>query len=360
MTLPSAAPSLTAWPWPFTRADLTAGLRRLLVDPTIQIQEARLATLPFHKPAIGRVRGLAVETSGRRGDTSILLAVKEAVGTTRIGLAGVGRREAGVYRYLVPQGPMRAPRLVAASPAGHWLVLEAIPLGKNPARWSHGDYRSALVALAELHDRFWGLGDDLNTFPWLSRPLDTDFEVHVAAAAHAIEHIVEHGSPASIAGAPSRLEMLARLTARAEEIIAPLRAEPATLLHGDYWAGNIAVQTDGTQIVYDWQLTGVGPAVLDVVNFVKKSEWWFGALPISPADLAGIYRNEIARRPGITWPDEDWDRIWDHALMWRFLQEWLDLLAAIPEALLLTSAEQLDRVWLDPVEAAIHRRLASP
>jgi len=353
----SAAPSLTAWPWPFTRSDLTAGLRRLVGDPTIQVHDVRPGTLPFHQPAIGRVRGLVVDYGGRRGDDAILLAVKEAVGTTRIGLAGVGRREAGVYRYLAPQAPMRSPRLVAASAAGHWLILEAIPLGKNPRRWSRADYRTALTSLAGLHDRFWALGEDLNTFPWLSRPLDTDFEIHLAAAAHAIEHILEHGSPASIARAPSRLEMLALLTSRAEDIVGPLKEEPATLLHGDYWAGNIAVQHDGTQIVYDWQLTGVGPAVLDLVNFVKKSEWWFGSLPIPAGDLARVYRSQIARQPGITWSDEAWERLWDHALMWRFIQEWLDLLAAMPEALLLTSAEQLDRVWLDPVEAALRRRL---
>jgi hypothetical protein len=305
------------------------------------------------------VRGLLVDITGRKGEASLRLAVKEAVGTTRIGLAGVGRREAGVYRYLVPQMPMRAPRLVAASPAGHWLILEAIPPGKNPARWNRGDYKTALGALAELHDRFWGLGDDLGSFPWLSRPIDADFDVHLAAAAHAIEQVVEHGSPASIARAPARLEMLSRLTARAGEIVAPLRDQPYTLLHGDYWAGNIAAQSDGAQIVYDWQLTAVGPVVLDLVAFFKKSEWWFGALPIPASELVQLYRREFARRPGHTWSDEEWDRLWDHALLWRFVQEWLDLLAAIPEALLVTSAEQLDRVWLDPVEASIQRRLGA-
>ncbi|HET7010547.1 MAG TPA: aminoglycoside phosphotransferase family protein [Anaerolineales bacterium] len=357
MNIASAAPSRTTWPWPFTRSDLTAGLRRLLKDPTIQVGHVRAGTLPFHKPAIGRVRGLAADYVGRQGAKSILLAVKEAVGTTRIGLAGVGRREVGVYRYLVPQGPLRAPRLVAASPAGHWLILEAVPLGKNPARWTRTDYKNAINSLANLHDQFWGLRDDLSTFPWLSRPLEADFDVHLAAAAHAIQYIVEHGTPASIARAPARLELLARLTARADDIAAPLRSQPPTLLHGDYWAGNIAVQSDGAQVVYDWQLTAVGPAILDLVNFVKKSEWWFGTLPLSASELAALYRSQIAQQPGFTWTDEEWERLWDHALLWRFVQEWLDLLAAMPEALLLTSSEQLDKIWLDPVEAAFRRRL---
>lgn len=357
MSLPAGALSATAWPWPFTRADLTAGLRRFFEDPTLQVTEARLAMLPFHKPSIGRVRGLRVEHTRRKGPGTTLLAVKEAVGTTRIGLAGVGRREAGVYRFLVPQLPLRAPRLVAASPAGHWLILEAVPLGKNPAKWTRSDYRTAVDTLTELHDRFWNLAEDLAAFPWLSRPLEADFEVHLAAAAHAIENIVEHGSPGSIAAAPARLELLAKLTAQAEAVVAPLREEPATLLHGDYWPGNIAAQHDGSQIVYDWQLTAVAPAMLDLVSFVKKSEWWFGAIPTVSLDLGALYRERLAARQGAIWSDAAWERLWDHAVMWRFMQEWLDLLAAIPEALLLTSAEQLDRVWLDPVEAAVRRRL---
>ncbi len=355
----AAAPLAPAWAWPFTQADLTAGLRRFFGDPTLQVTDVRPATLPFHKPAIGRVRGLRVEVHARKGSDSILLAVKEAVGTTRIGLAGVGRREAGVYRFLAPQVPLRTPRLIAASPAGHWLILEAIPQGKNPAKWNRSDYRTSLSSLAELHDRFWDLADDLAAFPGLSHPLDADFDIHLAAAAHAIEHIVEHGSPTSIAAAPERLDLLARLTAQAEAIVAPLREQPATLLHGDYWPGNIAVQADGSQIVYDWQLTAVGPAVLDLVSFIKKSEWWFGLLPIPSADLQALYRKALTARQGTMWEDEAWARLWDHAVLWRFLQEWLDLLAAIPEALLLTSAEQLDRVWLDPVEAAARRRLGS-
>jgi hypothetical protein len=76
-------------------------------------------------------------------------------------------------------------------------------------------------------------------------------------------------------------------------------------------------------------------------------------------DLQALYRKALATRSGTAWDDETWSRLWDHAVLWRFLQEWLDLIAAIPEALLLTSAEQLDRVWLDPVEAAARRRLGT-
>ncbi|MCK5633860.1 MAG: hypothetical protein KAI06_02180, partial [Anaerolineales bacterium] len=62
-------------------------------------------------------------------------------------------------------------------------------------------------------------------------------------------------------------------------------------------------------------------------------------------------------RAGIQWDQETWSEIWDHALMWRFLQDWIDLLAVTPEPLLLTRAKQLESVWLVPVERAIEKRL---
>jgi hypothetical protein len=43
--------------------------------------------------------------------------------------------------------------------------------------------------------------------------------------------------------------------------------------------------------------------------------------------------------------------------MWRFLQEWVDLLAASPDALLEARTDLLDEIWLDPVTRAVARRL---
>ena len=60
---------------------------------------------------------------------------------------------------------------------------------------------------------------------------------------------------------------------------------------------------------------------------------------------------------GLAWEDSEWQELWDHALIWRFLQEWLDLIAASPGALLKTRSKQLDAVWLDPVTEAVTRRL---
>jgi hypothetical protein len=349
--------SEVGWLWPFRPADLMAGLRRHLNDASLQVTEVESTAMTHRSPAIGRLRAMRIEYAGRAGSASCRLVVKEPHGTTRTGLAGAGRREVGVYRTLAPQLPLPTPSLIAASASGDWLILGEVEHARDADQWLESDYRQAIEALVRLHDRFWGLGEDLDAFPWLSRPLTVDFEVHVTAASQALERIRHLGHPAPIAGSPERMHVLRRLTDNARRVADPLREEPETLLHGDYWPGNIGVSQDGGQIVYDWQLAAVGPGVLDLLVFALKSAWWFDALPLTEEAMVALYRGHVEQRLGVRWDDDRWQELWDHALMWRFLQEWVDLLAASPNTLLEARAEQLDRVWLDPVAQAVARRL---
>lgn len=342
------------WPWPFSRADLAAGLRRFFEDPTIWIEGAEPLTISHLRPSIGRLRGAVIRYAGERESGTCRLIVKEPRGTTRTGLAGAGRREVGVYRYLASEFPLRSPQLIAASQAGDWMVLEEVRPHRKASDWTKADYARSIRALTDLHDRFWGLAEDLSAFPWLSRPLDADFEVHVAAAGNALEQIVDRGRLASW---PERVHTMAHLILHADRVIEPLKSQPSTLLHGDYWPGNISIQEDGSQVVYDWQMAAVGPAILDLVAFALKSEWWFGELPVSQAEIVRQYREQLADTAAFAWEDEYWQELWDHALMWRFIQEWMDLLAASPITLLETRSEQLERVWFEPLSQAVARRL---
>jgi hypothetical protein len=235
--------------------------------------------------------------------------------------------------------------------------MEEVHLQREPSKWLAADYQLAIDQLSNLHDRFWGLEDDLTTFTWLGHPLRADFEVHVAAAAKAIQRIVHKGEPAPIASHPERMSVLATLTTMAEQVIAPLLEQPATLLHGDYWPGNIIVNDEGGQVVFDWQLTSIGPGIVDVLVFVNKSAWWFDELPLESGEMIHLYRQSMLERTGIQWTETEWGRLWDHALMWRFLQEWVDLLAVTPPPLLEAQAKMLDEVWLDPVSRAVSARL---
>jgi hypothetical protein len=345
------------WEWPFSLADLTAGLRRYFKDTSLRVTQIRPKTMPYRRPAIGRVRAMRVEYSCLSGSGTCELVVKEPRGTTRTGLAGAGRREVGVYRSLTNHLPLPTPTLIAASSSGDWLVLEAVQSIRDPTHWTKEDYIAAIDGLARLHDRFWGLETDLNVFHWLSRPIRADFEVHVAAAAKAIERIVNQSQPEPLATVPERMQVLAALTMQADQIVAPLLDQPSTFLHGDYWPGNIAVLKDGSQVVYDWQLAGVGPGIMDLLVFINKSSWWFDNIPLSQAEIVECYRERMEAGPGVHWAEDEWELLWDHALMWRFLQEWVDLLAVSPDPLLETRADQLDHVWLHPVANAVSRRL---
>jgi hypothetical protein len=80
-------------------------------------------------------------------------------------------------------------------------------------------------------------------------------------------------------------------------------------------------------------------------------------MPVSADDIARQYRRSLREKSGQVWEDSRWQLLWDHAVMWRFLQEWLDLFAASPDTLLETRAESLERLWFQPLARAVARRL---
>jgi hypothetical protein len=346
-----------AWPWPFGLSDLTFGLRRYFNDTCVIVLRIDKLSLPDRRPSIGRVRGIQVDYKLGDQEHSCELVVKEPQGTTRTGLAGAGKREIGLYESLAEHLPVHTPQMLAGSPLGDWLILELIDQGKDPLTWDAADYCKAVDQLSALHDRFWALDVDLGTFPWLGHPLTADFDVYITAAEQGLKRIRESGRPEAFAQQIDRMDLFERLISLADRIVEPLQKETRTLLHGDYWPGNIAALEGGDQIVYDWQLAGVGPGVMDLLAFVYKSLWWFEELPIAPEELIQRYREKIAEKTGTNWNQADWSVLWDHALMWRFVQEWIDLLAVTPEPLLETWADRLEHVWFDPVRHAAERRL---
>src|SRR5262249_31552152 len=146
--------------------------------------------------------------------------------------------------------------------------------------------------------------------------------------------------PPLIADSLQTLGTIGQIISQAERVVEPLRASPFTLLHGDYWAGNMVRDEDGELVVLDWQLAGRGPGALDLVAFLTTSQGQprLGAvppgtappeLPLTPARLISRYRREIARLLGQRWSDAEWSELWDHALLWRFLQEMLPWLASV-------------------------------
>ncbi len=347
--------------WPFSVAELTAGLRRYLAEPALHVRT--LTEQPLAQPrrpnhaALG-VRGVQVEYTLYDQPFSLACVVKELVGAGRPGLTNPGVREAGLYRSLALQLPMATPALIAADAAGSWLVLEAVEAAESSGEWDLPTFQEALALLARLHERFWDLADDLSAYPWLARPFSRDFEVHVYSAAQALGQVVRDEWPPQIAQSPQILGTIGQMIFQADQIVQPLRALPSTLLHGDFWAGNIVCDDTGDMVVLDWQLAAIGPGVLDLVVMIKTTEWATGGLPAPAERLAARYRREIAKLLGRRWSDAEWSLLWDHALLWRFLQEMLTWTVSVPRAEFEARAQQFEDVWLRPALDAAGRRLA--
>jgi len=354
-------------PWPFSTAELTAGLRRYFAEPALQVKsltEQPLAAFGRESAAVveKRVRGLQVEYAVGPNTMTVDCVVKEPRGVTRVGLASASAREIGIYRALASQLPMATPALVAADPGGGWLVLEAIQADPTSREWAAEDYRRAVKLLVELHERFWGLADDLAAFQWLARPLTRDYGIHVYAAAFALGKLARDEWPPLITNSASILGTLGQIISQADRVVQPLRAAPFTLLHGDFWAGNLLCDEDGDTIALDWQLSSIGPGVLDLLVFVTTSRWDLAdlgsGLPAPEAELVELYRGEIARCLGVMWSDEEWAELWDCALMWRFMQETLSWLGGVSREVFAARALAFEDIWLKPVLAAAARRLA--
>ncbi len=346
-----------AHPWPFSMAELTAGLRRHTGDPTMQVLAIEARDIPNRRPAVGRIRGLHVRARGGTGEYTFRLALKEPrqSGITRAGSAGPAVREAAFYRDLASYLPVRTPRIYALEPAGEWILMECLCDGRSPEQWSAADYRRAVDQLLVLHDGFWNLGDDLVIYAWLARPLDATLEVHIRIAEASVSRLLA-AAPQEIRQTPIPWDaLLPRLVGQAHHIAAALRQVPSTLVHGDYWPGNIHMDAQGRLVVYDWQEVGIGPGLLDLVSLVQHTAWWCSGMPLPAEDLIAHYRRGVERIAGQTWSDETWEAWWSHALMWVFLTRWLDVLASTPAPVLQTQAEALVSLWLEPVYAALQK-----
>ena len=154
------------------------------------------------------------------------------------------------------------------------------------------------------------------------------------------------------AAAPSARELIARLDADPDPLLAALDAQPPGLLHGDLKVANIAPLTDGRTAFIDWQMVMIAPIAVDLGWFLVSNS---SALPLRPADVLERYRSVA---PDVA--DDDWAGTRDMAMIvGLLLRGWRKGLDARGGARLASGIDAVDDLswWCEAAVDAAGRRL---
>jgi hypothetical protein len=190
----------------------------------------------------------AEERTGEGG--SLVLAGGGLV--AKVGLPALLAREAWALGQ--PGLPLEAPEIVASGEG--WLVTREVADAESA--WSDGDLFGALGDLARLHDAF----ED-------ALPAEATSLLRSPFSDAGVEELIGRGR-----GAGHTLPGLLRcLLADPGPILAVVRSQPVTFLHGDPWPGNIRRPAPGRRVWLDWEHASAGPAAADLATWLDETPW---------------------------------------------------------------------------------------
>jgi aminoglycoside phosphotransferase (APT) family kinase protein len=171
------------------------------------------------------------------------------------------RREIAVYERLLADADLDTPRLYASvqDPAvdRFWLFLERIE--GTELRWAVEPAMLPSVAtwLARAHKR-------LSHVEAAGVPL-------VRHDAAYYRRWLDRARRADLSVGGSRRQALAWIARHYGSVVDTLTALPQTVIHGEFYPSNIVVddsRPDGRIAVVDWEMAGIGPAVIDLAALV--------------------------------------------------------------------------------------------
>ena len=341
---------------PFTTTLLENQLRRHYGDELLTANNVQVYEIRYQRSSTYTLFGLIVDIKSQKLNFNrINLLVKQALKARRPS-THIGWREQALYANLMDFMPIKSPPLVAADSAGNWLIIEIDPNGRFVDTWRKPDYFLSIDLLASLHELFWGLNEDLQNFSFLGRPLDSESSLILQSAQRGLNRL-RQSSDSILSQDETLLNSLDLLTKQSNVLVTSLKSLPATLIHGDYWPGNLIIYPASNIYAIDWQNSAIGPGILDLVTFIQECLWWFNPLPFAPSDLITRYRSHLHNQRGLSWSDAEWNLYWDHALLWTFLVDWLEPLSLASNATLDQHYNDLQRVWLKPVQEICNLRL---
>ena len=194
-------------------------------------------------------------------------------------------REALIYQRLLAGCRFGSPALYASvhdeAEGRYWLFLEDV--GERTLK--HADpaaLRAAARWLAAMHGTYLGREEELRALDCLSEHGRSYYD---AIAEQARENL-------RAAGAGRALERFEVLMDRFGPAIADLAAQPRTLVHGDIFPGNIALQPGDRIRPFDWESAAIGLPVWDLVRLL---DGWGSEKPA----FFALYLDTLERRAAV-------------------------------------------------------------
>ncbi len=217
------------------------------------------------------------------------------------------RREAGFYRDLAGEVPMRVPTcwVNVADDERHVLLLEyfseATP-GDVLAGTNFDNYKRLIGDMAALHGTYW-MNQRVRDLPWMFQFTEPSLLMGF--------DVVKATWPMAKEAAPSTVpdDLAALIEGPYIADIPPQRwieaynERPWTLVHGDYELESVLFLADGTPAVVDWQGVMVGFPAMDLgfTLAVSGSE----ETVARERELLDHYRAELAAAGGPQWSHDD-------------------------------------------------------
>ena len=192
-----------------------------------------------------------------------------------------------------------------------------VPPGSDPLP-EHSQLRF-LDNMARMHATFWGFEDRYR----LLGPGERYQALTPATGAREAAQGHDDPVPRALAGgwaalreaAPRAHDDALALVTDPAPLVAALAETPATLVHGDWKAGNLGEHPDGRTILLDWGWPGRAGPLVDVAWYLAVN---CDRLPVSKEDTIEAYRRSLAGT-GVEVGDW-WDRQLELALLGGFLQ----------------------------------------
>ena len=155
-----------------------------------------------------------------------------------------------------------------------------------------------LEALAELHAYPWLLSGDLPLdVPWCPLPerislicrasLERPGPAHDAVA----DRLLPGWDAWDRLATPAAREVIAALSDDPEPLLDALRAQPATLIHGDLKLANAGIAGDGSVVLVDWQMVMLAPIAVELGWFLVSN---VASLPAPTHEVIERYRSKLS------------------------------------------------------------------